>query len=304
MSEIFSQESLEEFQKINNQADKLMAFMQTVRKGGEYDKLKQLFDMDYNERVKFCVYYGGYVIDSIISRVSCVNMYMYWLQDKNIISKDIKPIYAKDITNTDMTFIFSPNELLDLMSIAFQDIKEDAVSNFTILFFMLLFCGIPKSQCLKLKKSDFDFSRNVITFNGYEYKIYDEFVNTIKYIIQMTSYTYITGHYQVQMIKELPQSDFLFAGINSRSIYRQYEKKYLAIVFENKIGLKKIDYDITVHSGIFLRAYEEQQTNNASFYYIYSRDIEKYKVGNKYNSYRRVEYENWKRQYLRRKQEN
>ena len=251
--------------------------------------------------------------------------YARWCKENGFagVNEDIFNINEDDLPTGRIgtQMVANPQHLQRYLDLIFDPEEMETVDCTYRCFIWLAYMGIyEKELALKLRTSDVDLDRRIVTCNDIEYPIYNEAFLSIKKCKELNAFHKIHPNYKAkEVLNARTPCDLLLRGTKDNPEKINKEKFVTAIlrasnkvkkmddeyVKENKFNIS-ISYDRMWLSGIFYRMYEGERAgiptnfDSVAKYIILTHGYKgsrlQSEVGRS-SRFLKIDYERWKKLY-------
>ena len=206
------------------------------------------------------------------TKINVIRKYFSWCKNNGIpdVTDAAFQLSPDNTDNIRSQLISGPLAMELFLSKIFRPISDHEVSILFRCFYWFLFSGIRESDAIYVKKHDIDFQSMLIHFNGDDYPIYKEAIDTIRLALELREFYYYHSLYTER--KEITRMNSEYIMSASESIlslhyvktYTNKKKRKAAEKGEENIDLT---FDHAFLSGIFYRKFELERAIGAPFTY-------------------------------------
>lgn len=205
---------------------------------------------------------SGMRAHSNATQIGILKDYVKWCLENNIpgACDGMLKIQEVGLDNIKTHMVSSPLHLqMYLDEICLSEDKK-SIDNTYRCFYWLAYAGMSEADILNVRVRDVDFEDMVIRFDGVNYPIYREALQSVKNCAKLNTFTYYHTKYQMDRVRT--EGDLLLRGVKSNPTPAKMRTKL------SRLSKEKLDNGETkLHlshvrvwlSGIFYRAYERER---------------------------------------------
>lgn len=212
-------------------------------------------------------------VNSQRTRISILKDYVRWCMNNNVPNACDAILNLKDvgIARVKEQMVANPQHLKRYLDIIFDSDTEQTIDSTRRSFYWLAYSGVQMEDVVKIRCSDVDTDRMVITFNGNEYPYCREAAQDIKNCALLKEFRFIHPSANEPVWRERAKGDFLLRGYRDRDAVslgalRTYVSKrtkhprHPEKIREDDVGLNlDLSYFRVWLSGVFYRVYEAER---------------------------------------------
>ena len=257
---------------------------------------------------------SGFRTSSTSLYLKYLRRYISWCNHRDIygVRKQISKVDVDDMSRFRSAYVANPIHLQYYLDIVFDSEDDMTVDNVYRSYFWIAFSGIMETDITIIKRSDVDFYSMSIIHDEHSFPIYREGIKALRNASTLDSFLYKHPNYSNEVNrKRLDEYTLLsgIRGISSVETFRsQVRAKTIKAIKDKDINIA-ISYDRVRLSGIFYRAYQEEQAfmqtnlsdevnrrveDNISSGSNMKERVYRYQVNARLNS----DYDKWKRAFV------
>jgi len=212
------------------------------------------------------------------TRVNMLRKYVIWCKENGIQNvSDAVFIVAPDNTSKiRKQTVSGPIELSMFLDAIFPAVSAHSISILFRCYYWLAFSGVKEQDVFDVKKEDIDFGKMLIRFNGDEFPLYKESVETFHLAVNLKTFWYKHKTHKEAHEMQRIDSEYLLSateGVIKPTYAKAFMYKQNLKALKNKTTAKDLSYIHVFLSGVFYRKYELERAIGEAFTYVDFLDV-------------------------------